>query len=213
MLKVRARGGKGGVRLTAVNFASTSQTVRPTLNQGGRGGRCEVAGVVLVCDVVCVHCVRFHLRNCFRLLSEKVTSSALPVSALHRVAMPDLPPRMSTEEKRLVRSMHFDKGMTPSKIASATGRHICSVCRLLAQRRDPAPVGRPAALTVQQIDRLERILNDMIDKAETSSLRVLEERVPAVFLHAYTMWRARAYVVSCVCLLASARCHRTLPSR
>ena len=73
---------------------------------------------------------------------------------------------MSTEEKRLVKSMHLDKEMTPSAIASATGRHICSVCRLLAQRHEPAPVGRPAALTTQQIDRLERILNDMIDKAD-----------------------------------------------
>jgi transposase len=73
---------------------------------------------------------------------------------------------MSSEERRLVRSMHFDKGMAAASIASATGRHISSVCRLLAQRRDPAPVGRPAALTEQQVDRLERILNEMVDEAD-----------------------------------------------
>lgn len=73
---------------------------------------------------------------------------------------------MSSDEKQLLRSMHFDQGMTPAGIATATGRHISSVCRLLAQRRDPAPVGRPIALTEQQIDRLERILNSMIEKAD-----------------------------------------------
>ena len=73
---------------------------------------------------------------------------------------------MSEDEKRLVRSMHFDKGMAASSISSATGRHISSVCRLLSQRRAPAPIGRPKSLTVQQIDRLERILNRMIDDAD-----------------------------------------------
>ena len=77
--------------MTDANFASASQAVSPTLNQGVGGGWGEVGSFLFVCYVVCVHCVRFQLRNCFRLLSEQVTSSAAPVSALPRVAMPNLP--------------------------------------------------------------------------------------------------------------------------
>lgn len=80
----------------------------------------------------------------------------------------------------------------------ATGRHVSSVCRLLAQRRAPAPVGRPAALTEEQVDRLERILNDMIDKADaqyevTAAMLQKRARCKATARTALKALHARGY--------------------
>ena len=66
----------------------------------------------------------------------------------------------------MIRAMHFESGMAPKQIAISIGRHVSSVCRLLAQRLDPNPVGRPPVLTTEQVDRLLRILNSMIDEAD-----------------------------------------------
>ena len=117
---------------------------------------CVIVACGFGCEIVSFYCLR-------KLRVEQCCHGPFLVAYLS--AMPRIPARMSTDEKRLVRSMNFDKGMTAATIASATGRHISSVCRLLAQRREPAPVGRPTALSVQQVDRLECILNNMVDKA------------------------------------------------
>ena len=76
------------------------------------------------------------------------------------------PARMSIDEKRLAREMHFDRKTPRVVIASVLGRSLSSVCRLLAQTMAPNPVGRPAALTEQKIDKLEDHLNKMVDQAD-----------------------------------------------
>ena len=52
-------------------------------------------------------------------------------------------PRMSMAEKSIVRQMHFEQGMSRTDIASALGRSLSSVSRLLAQKKAPRPIGRP----------------------------------------------------------------------
>jgi hypothetical protein len=76
------------------------------------------------------------------------------------------PPRMSPDEKRLVREMHFDRGMAPVDIATSLGRNISSICRLLAQKKAPNPNGRRACLSKEQVDKAEKVLNKMIDAAD-----------------------------------------------
>ena len=76
------------------------------------------------------------------------------------------PPRMTPDEKRLIREMHFDRSMQPAAIATAVGRHISNVCRLLAQKKQPKPVGRKPALTEVQIDRAVEVLEEMVDAAD-----------------------------------------------
>ena len=63
-------------------------------------------------------------------------------------------PRMSPDEKRIAREMHFDRKMRPMDIATALGRDLSSVCRLLAQKKAPKPIGRPKARTDSQIDHV-----------------------------------------------------------
>ena len=75
------------------------------------------------------------------------------------------PPRMTVDEKRLVREMAFDKGMTPGAIADTVGRHRSNIIRLLAMKKI-VKMGRPVALTPVQEDRLEDIVKDMVLKAD-----------------------------------------------
>ena len=75
------------------------------------------------------------------------------------------PPRMTVDEKRLVREMAFDKGMTPGAIADTVGRHRSNIIRLLAMKKI-VMMGRPVALTPVQEDRLEDIVKDMVLKAD-----------------------------------------------
>ena len=49
-------------------------------------------------------------------------------------------PRMSMAEKSIVRQMHFEQGMSRTDIASALGRSLSSVSRLLAQKKAPRPI-------------------------------------------------------------------------
>ena len=77
-----------------------------------------------------------------------------------------MPPRMSVDEKRLVRSMHFEKNMTPSEIAKATGRTIGTICRNLARKGPPKPMGRKRILTKAKVDRIEKTLQRMIVNAK-----------------------------------------------
>ena len=76
------------------------------------------------------------------------------------------PPRMSREEKRLTRQMHFDQGKTPSEIAGILDRHISSITRTLAQKKVPKPVGAPKKMTEKLLDRIAATLEDMIEKAD-----------------------------------------------
>ena len=77
------------------------------------------------------------------------------------------PPRMSGEEKRLIRSMIFDQKMTATDVAQAVGRNKSSISRLLNQKK-PTIMGRPEVLTSKQKDRLEEIVQEMVEKAEAN---------------------------------------------
>ena len=55
------------------------------------------------------------------------------------------PPRMTADEKRLAREMHFGRNIPRAEIAKTLNRNLSSVCRLLAQEHVPAPIGRPPA--------------------------------------------------------------------
>ena len=76
------------------------------------------------------------------------------------------PPRMTADEKRLAREMHFDRGLTQTEVSSALGRDLSCINRLLAQKKAPKPMGRPVALAQEQVDKIEAVLNKLIDKAE-----------------------------------------------
>jgi transposase len=78
----------------------------------------------------------------------------------------DKAPRMTTDEKRLAREMHFDRGMTQTEVSSALGRHLSCINRLLAQKKAPKAMARPRALTKDQVDKIEKVLNNLIDEAE-----------------------------------------------
>ena len=74
--------------------------------------------------------------------------------------------RMTLDEKRLVRDMVFERKTKPSEAATAMGRHISSITRLLAQKRAPNPVGRPKGMSEEQIDRAVKVLEEMVDEAD-----------------------------------------------
>lgn len=73
---------------------------------------------------------------------------------------------MTRDEKSLARRMHFDQEMSPTMVAEALGRSLSTVCRLLAQKKAPKPIGRPPALTEAKIDRIVKLLETMVDEAE-----------------------------------------------
>ena len=76
-----------------------------------------------------------------------------------------LPPRMSVEEKRMVRNMHFESGQTPTEIAEATGRDLSTICRCLKAKPVAKKLGRPVVLTSARVDRLQTTLDAMVQKA------------------------------------------------
>ena len=63
------------------------------------------------------------------------------------------PPRMTPDEKRVIRSMHFDNQTTPSDIAKSVGRDLSRVCCLFAQKKIPKPVGQPVEFTAPMVDK------------------------------------------------------------
>ena len=86
--------------------------------------------------------------------------------AIVKVKVKAKTPRMSPDEKRIVREMHFGRKMRPTDIATALGRDMSSVCRLLAQTKAPKPIGRPKAFTDSQIDHTVEVLEKMVDEAD-----------------------------------------------
>ena len=70
---------------------------------------------------------------------------------------------MTEDEKRLIRSMAYDKKMAPVSIAPLVNRDLSSVCRLLAQKRAPQPIGRPIEFTEDKVDKLVKVLETMVD--------------------------------------------------
>ena len=76
------------------------------------------------------------------------------------------PPRMTPDEKRLARELHFGRCIPPAEIARTLGRVLSCVVRLLKQKKFPNCIGRPAALSELQIDRVVRKLESMVDEAD-----------------------------------------------
>ena len=74
-------------------------------------------------------------------------------------------PRMSAEEKRLAREMHFDQGMSRTDVAEALNRNLGTICRQLAMHKALKPIGRPKALTETKVDSLVALLEKMVDEA------------------------------------------------
>lgn len=97
------------------------------------------------------------------------TSRAKDMRAVKKLALKGAkPPRMSLDEKRLVRELHFEKQRAPADIARTLGRSPSSVTRLLAQTRAPNPVGRPGKLSEGQKDKLVALLEKMVDEADAN---------------------------------------------
>ena len=80
--------------------------------------------------------------------------------------MSTLTPRMSQEEKALVRRMHFEQGMTPTAVAAATGRDLSTIVRNLQAKVKAKKMGRPLLLTDAKVDKIEATLRDMVQKAD-----------------------------------------------
>ena len=95
-------------------------------------------------------------------------SAALVAKANKFLKRDKQPPRMTPDEKRLMRDCHFDQGEAPVDIATLFKRSLSAVCRLLAQKKAPKPVGRPAKLTEERIDKLVDLIENMVEKAEGS---------------------------------------------
>ena len=73
---------------------------------------------------------------------------------------------MTPDENNLVRRMHFEQSKKPTDIAEALGRSLSAVCRLLAQKKAPKPIGRPKALSDAKVDRIVALLDNMVDEAD-----------------------------------------------
>ena len=80
----------------------------------------------------------------------------------------DLPPRMTPAEKRVARGMHFDRNMTSTEVAESLGRSLSTICRLLAQKKAPKPIGRPKALSDAKVDGIVVLLEQMVDEADAN---------------------------------------------
>jgi len=81
-------------------------------------------------------------------------------------AVPTLPPRMSLDEKAMVRRMHFQRKMMPAQIAAATGRDLSTIVRNLQPRKKTKKLGRPRVLSEDKINRVEKTLKDLVAKAD-----------------------------------------------
>lgn len=108
-------------------------------------------------------------------------------------------PRMSMDEKRLAREMHFDRGFSRTQVAEALGRDLGTICRQLGKGKAAKPIGRPKLLTETKVDSLVATLDKMVDEAESCyevSLPMLMKRtrvkasyrVVANALHARGYW-------------------------
>ena len=75
------------------------------------------------------------------------------------------PPRMTKDEIRLIRDMVHEQGMKPSEVATVVKRSLGAVCRQLAKTR-PTRMGRPAALSTQQVTKLVDTVELLVTAAD-----------------------------------------------
>ena len=78
-----------------------------------------------------------------------------------------LPYNTSPAEKDLVHRIHFKLKKKPTEIASATGSELSSIVRCLDRKGPPMKPGPKPALDEAKVERLETLLEDMIQKANT----------------------------------------------
>ena len=76
------------------------------------------------------------------------------------------PPRMTPDEKRIAREMHFERGMGRKDVATALGRDLSSICKLLKQKKTPGRIGPPIKFTEEKVDKMVKLLEKMVDGAE-----------------------------------------------
>ena len=74
------------------------------------------------------------------------------------------PPRMTTDEVRLIRSMVHEQGKKPSEVALLVNRSLGAVCRQLVKSR-PTQMGRPVALSAKQVAKLVDTVELLVTKA------------------------------------------------
>jgi hypothetical protein len=79
--------------------------------------------------------------------------------------LPPQPPRMSADEKRLALMWHAKDGMGPTAFGDCLRRSPSSISRLLSAPPDQNPTGRPRKLTKQQIDKLIKLVDRMVQEA------------------------------------------------
>ena len=63
------------------------------------------------------------------------------------------PPRMTPDEKRIAREMHFERGMGRKDVATALGRDLSSICKPLKQKKTPRRIGPPVKFTEEKVDK------------------------------------------------------------
>ena len=72
---------------------------------------------------------------------------------------------MSADEKRLALMWHAKDGMGPTAFGDRLRRSPSSISRLLSAPPDQNPTGRPRKLTKQQIDKLMKLVDRMVQEA------------------------------------------------
>ena len=75
------------------------------------------------------------------------------------------PPRMTTDEVRLIRSMVHEQGQKPIEVALLVNRSLGAVCRQLMKSR-PTQMGRPVALSAKQVAKLVDTVESLVTKAD-----------------------------------------------
>ena len=73
--------------------------------------------------------------------------------------------KMSENERRLAKSWYVEDGEKPAEIARRLGRDKSTVTRLLIKRAPRKTQGRKPILTEAQVDRLEKRLQTLVQKA------------------------------------------------
>ena len=89
------------------------------------------------------------------------------------------PPRMTADEIRLLRQMVHEQSKSPTEVAKILQRSLGSVCRQLAKPR-PTTLGRPVALSPQQVEKLIATTEAMVDEADAEHWKTLGSVVETV---------------------------------
>jgi len=79
--------------------------------------------------------------------------------------LPPQPSRMSADGKRLALMWHAKDGISPTAIGDRLRRNPSSISRLLSAPPNQNPTGRPRELTKQQIDKLIKLVDRMVQEA------------------------------------------------